>query len=359
MTTSKMPLALALSGGGVRAIGFHLGVLRLLAERRMLESVVRVSTVSGGSLLVGLLLHHSAMVWPASEDFLGSVYPKIRSDLCTRSFQWGAARQLLRPWNWRFVLSRANLLAQTLKHEWRIAQTLSDLPLAPEWSINGTTAETGKRFRFKRDSVGEYTLGYAEPRGYPLADAIAVSAAFPGGFGPLTFDANRFAWMKRRSWEDPPDQQEAVGIEYRRLRLYDGGVYDNLGLEPLFDAGKLEAKHPGEAILVSDAGAPLSRGFSLFALNPWRFKRLSDIVMDQARALRVRTFTRYLQQSVQGGAYFYINTPVTPSTPCPSATFTAAFPTTLRRLTANEFKALSEHGYRVALQVEARYGLPV
>lgn len=37
-------------------------------------------------------------------------------------------------------------------------------------------------------------------------------------------------------------------MEYRRLRLYDGGAYDTLGLEALFDAGKLEAKHPGEAI---------------------------------------------------------------------------------------------------------------
>ena len=139
--------------------------------------------------------------------------------------------------------------------------------------------------------------------------------------------------------------------------MHDRDVYDNLGLEPLFDTGNASPKHPGEVIIVSDAGAPLKRGFSLFAMNPWRFKRLADIVAEQTRAVRVRTFWQYLKQSPVRGAYLYINTPVTDSAPCPSATFAASFPTTLRKLTLSEFDGLSEHGYRVALQVEARYGL--
>jgi NTE family protein len=115
---STTPIALALSGGGVRAIVFHLGVLKVLAERRLLEHVVRVSTVSGGSLLMGLLLHEGAMRWPSSEVFVDSIYPRLRQRLCERSMQWGAVRQLLRPWNWQFVLSRANLLAAALREEW-------------------------------------------------------------------------------------------------------------------------------------------------------------------------------------------------------------------------------------------------
>ncbi|MEF9672493.1 patatin-like phospholipase family protein [Pseudomonas sp. PCH446] len=45
--------ALALSGGGVRAMAFHLGVLKYLAEQQALERLTQISTVSGGSLLVG------------------------------------------------------------------------------------------------------------------------------------------------------------------------------------------------------------------------------------------------------------------------------------------------------------------
>ncbi len=47
-------IVLALSGSGTRAIAFHVGVLRLLAEKGVLEQIGELSTVSGGSLLVGL-----------------------------------------------------------------------------------------------------------------------------------------------------------------------------------------------------------------------------------------------------------------------------------------------------------------
>jgi NTE family protein len=356
-TPTKLPIALALSGGGVRAMVFHLGVLRLLAERRALEDIRRISTVSGGSLLIGLMLQETAMKWPSSDQFLTSVYPALRRKLCERSLQWGAALQLLRPRNWQFLLSRANLLALTLQHDWGITASLRDVPTTPEWSINGTTAENGKRFRFKNDTIGDYTLGYAAPGDFSLANAIAVSAAFPGGFGPLKVDVAQFQWRKRPTWDSPANEERPVDIGYRHLHLYDGGVYDNLGLEPFFDAGKGKPKHPGEVIVVSDAGAPLKTGFSLFALNPSRFKRVADIMSDQARALRVRTFAHYIQQEPLRGAYLYINTPVSGTPTCESAAFAASFPTTLRQLEFSEFDLLSSHGYRVALQVESQYGL--
>jgi NTE family protein len=354
---SETPIALALSGGGVRAMVFHLGVLKLLAERRLLENVRRVSTVSGGTLLIGLLLHEASMRWPSSDDFITSLYPRLRQRLCERSMQWGAVRQLSMPWNWRFFLCRANLLALALREEWGIRDKLSDVPIVPEWSLNGTTAETGKRFRFKRDSMGDYTLGYASPRDFPLANAIAVSAAFPGGFGPFTLDARQYTWHKRQAWADPADAAVQAVPQHKQLRLYDGSVYDNLGLEPIFDAGRGQTKHHGDILIVSDASAPLQKGFLAFGLNPWRLKRLADIIGDQARALRVRTLSHYLQGSPGRGGYIYINTPVSDGAACSSAAFAATFPTTLRRVTLAEFDALCEHGYRVASRVENTYGL--
>jgi len=354
---NEKPVALVLSGGGVRAMVFHLGVLRLLAERQAFERVRRLSTVSGGSLLVGLILRENAMVWPSSDQFLEAVYPALRQQLCARSLQWGAARQLLWPWNWRYLFSRANLLALALQHEWGVTAALREVPDQPEWSINGTTAENGKRFRFRHDTLGDYELGYAEPGCFPLSSALAVSAAFPGGFGPLSLATKPFQWQKRPTWDADVRDTRSVEVGYRRLHLYDGGVYDNLGLEPFFDAGRGVPKHPDEIIVVSDAGAPLRKGFSMFALNPFRLKRVADIMSEQSRALRVRTFAHYLQQAPLRGAYLCINTPVSEGAACESATFAAGFPTTLRRLTPREFDQLAEHGYRVSQQVESRYGL--
>jgi NTE family protein len=110
---------------------------------------------------------------------------------------------------------------------------LVDLPISPEWSINGTTAETGKRFRFKRHDLGDYILGYAPSQDFPLAEAMAVSAAFPGGIGPLVIDTDDYEW-KKRPWSGGLDSIQTVTLPYSHLHLYDGGVYDNLGLEPFF-----------------------------------------------------------------------------------------------------------------------------
>ncbi|MBI3222583.1 MAG: patatin-like phospholipase family protein [Nitrosomonadales bacterium] len=152
MNSSKSPLiALALSGGGVRAMVFHLGVLQFFAERQLLERVSRISTVSGGSLLVGLMLQENKLRWPSSEMFLSLVLPSLRKKLCASSMQWSAVRQLRHPINWQFILARANLLALALEDEWGVKAKLADLPLIPEWSVNGTTAENGKRYLTKRN----------------------------------------------------------------------------------------------------------------------------------------------------------------------------------------------------------------
>jgi NTE family protein len=347
---SNKNIALALSGGGIRAMVFHLGVLRFLAENDALERVSHISTVSGGSLVLGLLLQNNQMQWPTSSQYLESSLPSIRERLCTQSLMGGMLRQLKSPRNWFFLFSRANLLAYALRDEWGVTMNLSELPIKPEWSINGTTAETGKRFRFKNKDLGDYVLGYAPSHGFPLAKALAVSAAFPGGIGPLVIAADQLEW-KKRAWDEPIENTKKVPPKYPKIHLYDGGVYDNLGLEPFFDAGKgvVKTTLPEETIImVSDAGAPLIQGFSFARLNPWRMMRVADIISDQSRSLRIRTFINYLKQDKVRGAYFYIGERVSDDIPCSSAVFASNFPTTLRKLTKSEFEKIIDHGYRVS-----------
>src|SRR5271166_5733249 len=49
--TAAPKIGLALSGGGSRAIAFHLGCLRALTRLGLLDQVVVLSTVSGGSVI--------------------------------------------------------------------------------------------------------------------------------------------------------------------------------------------------------------------------------------------------------------------------------------------------------------------
>lgn len=347
---NQSKIALVLSGGGIRAMVFHLGVLKFLAEKGLLEKVSRISTVSGGSLIVGLIYQQASLKWPSSLEFITIIYPALKQKLCNRSMILGAFRRLLNPLNFKFILSRANLLALTLKGEWAINSCLGDLPSTPEWSINGTTAESGKRFRFKRDSFGDYMIGYANSQSFPLANALAVSAAFPGGFGPLAIKTSDYQWEKREHWDDS-ELAKSIKLNFKNLHVYDGGVYDNLGLEPYFDSGKNKPK-VDEVIIVSDAGAPLTQGFNWCALNPWRLKRVTDIISDQSRSLRVRSFTHFLVNE-NLGAYLYIaDLPESNE-----SKFSAAFPTTLRKLSPKEFDILTSHGYAVAQDYFSKYGL--
>ena len=74
---SDRRIALALSGGGVRAAAFHLGVLRFLAGHQLMEKVTYISTVSGGSLLAGMVFSQNDYRWPTSQEFQERVHPSI------------------------------------------------------------------------------------------------------------------------------------------------------------------------------------------------------------------------------------------------------------------------------------------
>lgn len=361
-------IALAFSGGGIRALAFHSGVLRYLAEQGQLERVSHLSTVSGASLLIGLVFHRSEMTWPSSDTYLTRTAPMIRDLITSQDLQSSAIRRLaFQPLNWRYAFSRANVIAQAIKEIWGIDQCLADLPSSPEWTINGTTAETGKRFRFKLSQLGDYELGYADASNFPLATAMATSAAFPVGIGPLAIDVRKYSWTKRPYWGASNEEAKPISAPYPTLHIYDGGVYDNLGLEALFDLSRNEAQG-AYRIVASDAGAPLTSGFNFWGLSPFRIKRLLDIVTDQTRALRVRSFVQFLRGE-HCGAYLRIGTVpgqlfaksprlVSDSQSWLSDTeieLARTVPTNLHSLEPEMFDLVERHGYETARAVQLAY----
>lgn len=329
-------------------MAFHMGVLKCLSELELLENITRVSSVSGGSLLVGLIVHESGMKWPDSRAYHSYVFPQLKEKLCNKSFIKGMLKQLLNPKNLHLIIYRANLLARALQREWGISYNLNELPEIPEISINGSTAETGKRFRFKRDTFGDYELGYVDSSSVSLAEAMAVSAAFPGGIGPLTIKSSCLEWKKRPHWGAQPETVQASPCPYSKLHLYDGGVYDNLGLEPFFDACSSTPKFNDTTLLVSDAGAPYKKGFSYFAFNPWRLKRVMDLMSEQTRSLRVRGFHGHLKQSSKGCKYIWIQEEVDGEVKRDHKNHACNYPTSLNKLTEHDFEKISLHGYGVA-----------
>lgn len=98
-----MKIGLALSGGGLRATIFHLGILSRLARNKLLEDVVFLSTVSGGSLCAGLIFNVSENRWPSSVEFNEEVIPEIRTILTSTSLRNAYLLYLL---HWQFFNHR-------------------------------------------------------------------------------------------------------------------------------------------------------------------------------------------------------------------------------------------------------------
>lgn len=305
-------IALALSGGGVRAMAYHAGVLKYLAERDGLERVGAISTVSGGSLLIGLIYSLNDYKWPSSEKYLTDIYPTILKTLTTKNLFLRFLIRLIFPWNWRYAISRSNVIALSITSDWGVTGKLSQIPRYPEWSINGTTFEHAVRFRFKSENIGDYKLGYAPPEGMSLSLAMAASAGFPIGIGPVVLKSKKYKWM----WKPfgAPNGTEKNSLpKFKKIHIYDGGVYDNLGLEPFFDNGNQKLKsslfkddNSTYSLLVSDARLPIKDGFTPRPFHPKTALKVIDVAMNQARSLRVRSLMNFLTDRQGKGVYLLI-----------------------------------------------------
>lgn len=290
-----MNIGLALSGGGFRATGFHLGVLARLAEQKRLEDVAFLSTVSGGSLCIGLVYALNDFKWPTSQEFMDGVQPRARELMISRDLQFRMILRILM-FPLRIFWSRAKDLSYLLRKHWGVTVNLCDLPERPRWMINATCYETAKNWRFERFRMGDYLFGYTYDTDILLSDALAASAGFPGLIGPLILDTRPYSWFKYKRRKlgptnqmDPDDhvnrKTEPVTPDYSKLHLWDGGVYDNLGLEGLhnFREGWREGI---DFVIVSDASGK-SRPERYWV---WKslMRIITGVMMDQIRSLRSR-----------------------------------------------------------------------
>lgn len=353
-----MKLGLALSGGGFRATVFHLGVLDRLAAGNLLESVSIISTVSGGSLCVGLVYSASEYHWPTSSQYRSDVLPHVRGLLTETDLQGTFLRRVLISPQ-RLFRSRANDLSLLMRRLWGISVKLKDIPDQPRWFINATCYETARYWRFESSRMGDYVFGYSERPDLELTDAMAASAAYPGLIGPLVLDTGSYSWIGHK--KGSTTEVEPIDPAFKKVHLWDGGVYDNLGVDGLYnrDFGYLEGV---DFLIVSDAaGKPTHQEYQP-VIQP--AARLVRIALDQVRSLRARSIVghllehgsigRYLQIDnsssyilKQAGLDTEINRLCLACLPEEEVKLAAEMDTTIRQLTTTEFERLFRHGYEV------------
>lgn len=270
-TADRNGMALAASGGGFRATLYHLGSIIRLNELGLLTRMERISSVSGGSILTGML----AAAWPrltVKDGVITNLEKEVAAPIrafCTRnidvfSFGFGA----LIP-----GVTVADMLARAYDEMYG-GITLQDLPDKPQFVFNATNLQTGRLVRLQKVRLADYTIGEIPNPKVRVAVAVAASSAFPPVLSPVTIKVDPKTWKKREGavhFGDPA---------YNRvLSLTDGGAYDNLGLETVDDF---------RTVIVTDAGAPFSVEEEAGTALPKQLMRVLDIATDQARGLRKR-----------------------------------------------------------------------
>ena len=360
-----MKLGITLSGGGVRATVFHLGFLARLAETALWDDLTHISTVSGGSLCAALVFEKAGKKWPAKELFLRECLSPTFDILTTFNLERAYLVDIfLRPW--RILQGRAHLIGMLIKNYWGITSSVSEMPLQPRWTINSTCYETGKNWRFSAKRMGGHLAHYVPSPNYPLADAVASSAAVPGLIGPLKIRTKRYNW-KEFEGRNLIIDTKPIG---NNITLWDGGVYDNLGVEALYKTG-IGFRSDIDFLLVSDASKPLEivekKWIHNFPLpkSPKNF-RLVDIPTDQVRSIRARDLFSFFWKNKSGG-YLRIGESVEKifqnlQVPLEDididkclnnedVSVAASFDTTLRKLLVEEFRLLFRHGYETCSAV--------
>lgn len=350
-------IGLSLSGGGIRAIVFHLGVLQSLAKKGLFEKVSFISSVSGGSLCLGLIYSLSKNQWPSSDYFLKSILPNIKEILTSIDIQKKfKMRIFLSPWN--IIRGKANILGEIIEKEWGILSDLSEIPDEPRWIINATCFETGKNWRFMSKRMGDYLSNYVLRPKFKLSYAIASSSAILGLIGTLKIKTEDYIWKRFIS----QTQTEIVKPQFKVFHLWDGGVYENLGVESLFKNNKINRKE-FDYLIVSDASASLKQVKKPSYSSLKSVIRLLDITTDQMRALRSRSLIDYFKTNVSKGILLRIgntckyildqananakNFYLTKTLSKDEVLKLANMETSLKKLNHKEYELLERHGYEV------------
>lgn len=309
-------IGLAMSGGGFRAAAFHLGVMRKLKELNLLDKLDLLTCVSGGSIAGA----HLALNW-GRPDVLDTLetYLTTRS-IAVASFIGGA----LDPFH-----TRLDKLASTYDRDLFNHATLAALRNGPRVYFNATNLATGNLFFFVAggggdEDMGDWELGVASGSTFPISRAVAASSAFPPVFPPLRLDPDVY----------PP----AAAVEY--VTLCDGGVYDNMGINPLL---RLE-RNKLDYCIISDGGKPFAIVEQPTESGTVVLRASLDIMMEQIRGLEFdRIQHRHIAKQGPKPLWFSIDSVAGELQPGDAA-FASAVGTNLSRLSAPEMAVLIRHG---------------
>lgn len=285
-----MNIALTFSGGGYRAASFSLGVISYLSKVQLsggslLDKVAVLSTVSGGTI-TGAKYALGLKQGKSIGEIFDSLYKFMsKVDLVSLALERLSSKE---GWDANRTRSLINAVADIydayLFENEKFEAILSNDPSLHlrHISFNATEFANALQFRFQRSEEilnpadGEPAYGIIGnhyirvpmeiARHFRLADILAASSCFPGGFEPINFP-NDFIL--------PPsvDVREFTSQAQFPVGLMDGGIVDNQGIAPVLLAetrikrnqanvtGSLRNDKALDLIIISDVASPYMENY--------------------------------------------------------------------------------------------------
>ena len=257
-------IALSCSGGGYRAASFHLGAMSYLDRLHyngtpLLEKVKMISTVSGGTFTGVVYALHKQQKKSFEEIYHFMLDQLSKIDLVKMGIE-----KLNPTGKWHNKQKRKNLInafAELYDQYFTNGATLKEFDTMNSHLeavvFNSTEFNNAINFRFRNKGTGlngnKYNTVPAQIAGeIKLADAIAASSCFPGGFEPI---------MWPNDFVHP--EADALVKNIKTLKpagLMDGGIFDNQGIDSILLYKKGDAPY-FDLIIISDVTSPYMSGY--------------------------------------------------------------------------------------------------
>jgi NTE family protein len=282
-------IGLCLSGSGYKAMLYHAGALIRLNETGFLTRIDCLASVSTSSVIAALV----GLKWARLQfdergiatNFFDEVIPPLQK-LADQSIEFNPIALLLT----NFSETLASKVGRWLYED----ATLQSLPDKPRIIISATNIQTGALWRFSKPHMGDSRIGLVQRPEVKLADAVAASAV-PS---PFTLELNLSLDQVIAVEGADLHNQEFT----RKVLLTNGGIYDSLALETVWNGYN--------TVLVGDA-AGIVPPDSLAKTN-WltRLPRVVEIMYGHTRVVYKRQIINSFRANLRKGAYWGIQSSV-------------------------------------------------
>lgn len=309
----RTAIAIALSGGGYRAMLFHTGALWRLGQLGLLSTreqnrplpdgslasygrLQRISSVSGGTIVSAVLASAFDDLSPLEGDafereFAARVVAPVRRLAgvtlagTTRRGVWEVLKDIVLPG------SINDRIAAAYDRHLYGGKTLQDLPDSVRFVFNASNLQSGGLWRFSKPYMRDWRVGEVRNPTVSLAKAVAASSAFPPVLAPAS--------LKLRESDYVPDSGDGLQKSPYTTSptLADGGVYDNLGLETCKSF---------RTLFVSNGGKPFDPDPKVSSDWVSIGARCLSLVDNQVYSLRVRELIDAYRSARRTGAFWDI-----------------------------------------------------